>query len=245
MERGVRQALGGNASIESFDSGELLARNLSTVVARQLRRGIDERGQVTLAVSGGNTPKCFFHQLSHQQLPWERVTVTVVDERWVAADHSDSNARLVAEHLLQHRARAAAFVSLKTDHDTPREAVGEVEMRLAQLVMPFDAVILGMGLDGHTASFSPGAAALREALDRDSGRLCVAVEPPVAAHRRMTLSLPAILNTRFLALHIEGADKLQILQRALGQMSEQLLPVSAVLKQTQVPVHTFYAGDCQ
>ena len=80
---------------------------LANHIAGRLRRDIAERGQASLAVSGGSTPKGMFHTLSHCELDWSQVFVTLVDERWVAPDNEDSNERLVRDHLLQHRAASA------------------------------------------------------------------------------------------------------------------------------------------
>ncbi|UTW45473.1 6-phosphogluconolactonase [bacterium SCSIO 12696] len=230
----------GSISLNDYSNSEQLAEQLASTVACQLRQGIDKHGVASLAVSGGSTPKVFFRVLSSHQLPWEKVVVTLVDERWVEPQHSDSNARLVAENLLRHKAQKARFIALKNRGETPFEGEDELEQSLRELPLPFDAVVLGMGVDGHTASFFPGADNLADALDMHSQRICLATRPPMAVHGRMTLTLPAILNTRFLALHFEGASKWQIFQKALGAASRGTYPVSAVLQQDKVPVNVFY-----
>ena len=235
-------ALTDSVNLQSYPTPSELAEALADTVARQLRRGIEVRGTATLAVSGGNTPKAFLQALSLREVPWHRVVVTLVDERWVGPDHPDSNARLIRENLLQNRAVKARFMPLKSNHDSPFEAVAELTVGLSEL-LPFDALVLGMGEDGHTASFFPGADTLEQALDMGSGRLCVAVRPPVAPHHRMTLSLPALLNSRFVALHFEGKNKWRVFQRALGLSSRTSYPVAAVLRQTRVPVNVYYTGE--
>ena len=73
-------------------------------VAELLRQGIAVRGVAGMAVSGGRSPIAFFHELARQALPWEKVSITLVDERWVCADSTDSNEHLVREHLLRDAA---------------------------------------------------------------------------------------------------------------------------------------------
>ena len=82
-------------------------------LADDLRQAVAERGSATLVVSGGSTPLPLFHQLRWRDLPWDRVTVTLADERWVEADHPDSNAAFVRRELLARGTPAAAarFIS--------------------------------------------------------------------------------------------------------------------------------------
>ncbi|RPH72227.1 MAG: 6-phosphogluconolactonase, partial [Hyphomicrobiales bacterium] len=83
-----------------FPAREELAESLAHDVAEELMRAIEAKGKATLAVSGGTTPKTFFAKLSQIDLPWHRVTVTLVDERQVPETSERSNAKLVRETLL-------------------------------------------------------------------------------------------------------------------------------------------------
>src|ERR671910_3056451 len=113
-----------------FASREELAEALASVVADVLRAAIDKRGTTLLAVSGGNTPGMFFRELSQQELDWDNVTVTLVDERFVPEDSSRSNARLVRENLLQDKAAAARFAGLFSDANTVENAADRAGERL-------------------------------------------------------------------------------------------------------------------
>lgn len=127
-----------------FEAREALAETLARDVADELARAIEAKGRATLAVSGGTTPKLFFEKLSVIDIPWSRVSVTLVDERQVPESSERSNARLVRQHLLQNKAAAARFVPLVDNPD-------------AENIPAFDVAVLGMGNDGHTASFFPAA----------------------------------------------------------------------------------------
>ena len=72
-----------SCEIRAFESDAALVEKLSANIAEGLRQSIETRGSASLAVSGGNTPKALFKRLSQQELPWEYVWVTLVDERWV------------------------------------------------------------------------------------------------------------------------------------------------------------------
>jgi 6-phosphogluconolactonase len=228
-------------TLHRFDSNGELCDELATRIAENLADALAARGQATLAVSGGSTPVPLFQALSGANLDWSRVTVTLVDERWVDPDHPDSNARLVREHLLQGAAAAATFVPMKTPGFDPFSAEDEVAEALSAFAGHIDVVVLGMGGDGHTASFFPGAKTLAAALDRESRQICVAVEPPAAPHARMTLTLAALDRARHTYLHITGPDKLAVLQQADGEGAVEALPIRAMLRRDP-PLDVYYAA---
>lgn len=225
---------------KEFKDSSTLVAGLAAQVAELLRAGIKERGRASLVVSGGSTPVVFFAALSELALDWKQVVITLADERWVDPAEADSNEHLVRQHLLQNRAAMARFVGLKTGAATAVQGEKECGDRLALVPRPFDVLILGMGNDGHTASLFPQAARLGEALALESGKLCLAITPPVAPHERMTLTLPALLQSRQIILHIAGADKRAVYERAMADGPVAQMPIRAVLGQTASPVTVFW-----
>ncbi len=219
---------------------DALAAAFATEVATELGLGIKNKGMAVLAVSGGTTPAKFFEALSrHDQIDWSRIVVTLVDERWVDETSERSNAALVRHHLLQGAASAARFVPLYSGGETPdAEHLAKTNARLADLPETFDVVVLGMGGDGHTASFFPGGDTLDEVLS-DPGP-ALALSAPGAGEPRVTLTLPRLLKTEALYLHIEGDQKARTLEKALGDGSVADMPVRAVLRQTETPVTVYW-----
>jgi 6-phosphogluconolactonase len=201
---------------QKFKSGLELATALAQDVAIWLRAAIVEKDFAVLAVSGGSTPKPFFAALSQLKLEWSKVQITLVDERQVAEDNERSNAKLVKEVLLQNQAAAAQFVPL---YQNPNAA------NLSR----FDVVILGIGNDGHTASFFPGGDNLGAALDLDQVHSVIPMNAPGAGEPRLTFTLPRLLAARRLCLHIQGEDKLVVLEKALSGNDQMEMPVRAVL----------------
>ncbi len=200
-----------------FAAREALAESLARDVADELARAIQAKGRATLAVSGGTTPRLFFEKLSVIDIPWSRVSVTLVDERQVPETSERSNARLVRAHLLQNKAAAARFVPLV---DNPE----------AEKIPAFDVAVLGMGNDGHTASFFPGGDTLAEAIDAETQKRLIAITAPGAGEPRLTFTLPVLEQAGRLALHIEGAEKKQVLKQALAEGPQEDMPVRAVLR---------------
>lgn len=230
-----------NVTTHSFTDCQAQALALAERVATTLRAALEQRGHALLAVSGGSTPKAFFDHLSRETLDWTRVQVTLVDERWVPESDARSNARLVKSLLLQHAASAASFVPLYVDAPTPEEGLAASRARIDALALPFDAVVLGMGDDGHTASFFPGGDHLAEALDLDGRERVLPMRAACAGEPRITLTLPALLQTQSLYLLVAGASKRELLADArLGLGAARDYPVRAVLTQQRVPVAVYW-----
>ncbi len=208
----------------NFTNAQSLAQRLAVNVASSLRQAVAGSGKAILAVSGGTTPQKFFEHLSRQKLSWSQVTITLIDERQVDETSPRSNAALVKAALMQNEAAAAFFVPL---YQNPAAAD----------LPNFDVAILGMGDDGHTASFFPGGDTLGQALS-DSAPPLLTISAPGAGEPRITFSLQKILNSREIILHIQGADKAATLEKALGQGDVLEMPVRAVLRSSkQVEVY--------
>ena len=223
-----------------FETHSALETALVTKVTVLLMRAIKKRGMASLVVSGGSTPVAFFNLLSQQVLDWSKVVVILADERWIKTDHSDSNEKLVRENLLINEALAAKFIPLKS---SAMDAVtGEIQTeRAIEPIGQFTLVILGMGDDGHTASLFPGAKTLALGLDMNSGRTAIAVTPPTAPHQRMSLTLPCLLNSQQIIIHITGAGKQDVLQAAQAGGDIAELPIRAILNQQIAPLSIFWA----
>lgn len=225
----------------SFATKEELAAALAAAVAENLEAGIAERGLGVVAVSGGTTPAKFFARLGKDRsVEWDKVLVTLVDERWVPETADRSNARLVNEKMLQGPAAIARFIPLYSGGEAPdAAALARTAEQLAVLPPRFDAVILGMGNDGHTASFFPGGDNLGAALAGEGP--VIAINAPGAGEPRVTLTLPRLLQTAALYLHIEGEEKAKVLEQALADGPVEAMPIRAVLRQTSVPLTIYWS----
>jgi 6-phosphogluconolactonase len=223
--------------LECFANRQLLAAAAADLVAEAL----DGPGAHAFAGAGGSTPGPVYDRLAARKLPWERVTVTPTDERWVGPDNEESNARLLKQRLLVGEAAKARFLPLKGPETSPQAAAVHADRQIAE-IEPFAAVLLGMGADGHFASLFPGAPELEAGLDLEGPRLCVPVaeaglKPLVP---RISLTARALTRTGLLVVLISGEDKRQVVEQVAAD-PDYAPPVATILRQHHCPVRVLWA----
>jgi 6-phosphogluconolactonase len=222
--------------LHSFGDADLLVSDLVCQLKCLLLDAITLRGHAFLVVSGGKTPADLFQALAKVELPWDKVTITLADERCVPLGDNDSNERMLRQLLLQHEAKAARFVSLYSETDPDLHHVAQEISALPT----FDVVILGMGDDGHTASLFPSADELNLGLDENAPAVLF-VNPKTTAHQRVSLSKRRLLDSRVIFLHLKGQNKLTVLHQAMAQPDPMIMPISAFLNSPQADVQVMYA----
>lgn len=227
--------------LHEFADGQVLAEKLADQVAQRMAAAIEASGGASLAVSGGSTPKRFFQVLSLRDINWEKAAVTLVDERFVPADSPRSNHALVRDNLLQNKAAAARFIPLFHNCSGADEAAAIATRETAGIGNPFDVVILGMGGDGHTASFFPHGDNLAKALDASGPRCVMPMEAEGADEPRLTFSFSSLTDAGLLVLHIEGQAKKDVLLKAQSGTDENEMPIRAVLNRAVSPVEIYWA----
>jgi 6-phosphogluconolactonase len=220
---------------------ETLARELAAGIAGSLTAAIGARGLASLVVSGGRSPVRLFEILRTQPLEWDRVCVALADERWVAPDDPASNERLVRDVLLKDHAASARFLGLKNGAPTPDLGAVSAWETFARVPRPFDAVILGMGDDGHTASLFPGSPNLPRALNAAAAAGCVGMWAPVAPQPRLSLNLTALLDSRRIVVLITGESKWRTFAAACAPGPVEDMPIRAVLRQSRTPVDVLWS----
>lgn len=227
--------------IHTFENGAALAEGLADRVAAALSAAIATKGEATMAVSGGSTPKAFFEALSSRRLDWNKVKITLVDERFVPEDNPRSNHLLVKTHLLKNEAAATDFVPLYRPEATIEQAAVTASGIVPGMTKALDVAILGMGGDGHTASFFPGGDHLAASLDLSKPRRVMTMEAPGAGEARLTLSFSALHDAGLLVVHIEGAEKKAVLDKALSGHDEAEMPIRAVLERASTSPDIYWA----
>ncbi|HAT8179122.1 TPA: 6-phosphogluconolactonase [Legionella pneumophila] len=223
----------------SFTDAKQLIHDMVEKLTTILSDAIKRRGQAYLVISGGKTPVDLFKELALSDLPWEKVVITLADERCVNLFDPQRNERLVREFLLQHKAKKAKFISLFDEKVNPLSHLDAVNSQIESLPT-FDAVILGMGEDGHTASLFPCSDELSTGLD-DKANAVLIVNPRTASFQRISLSKRRLLNSRTIFLHVVGQRKQTVLKQAMVINNPEVLPICAILNAPDANVQVMYA----
>jgi 6-phosphogluconolactonase len=188
------------------------AQEAAARIARQLRNAVTRRGSATVAFSGGSTPALMLVALAELPVPWESTTVFQVDERVAPDGDPDRNAALL--DVLRPR---AATIDLMPVTDDDLESASH---RYATLLPDrIDVVHLGLGDDGHTASWPPGDPVV------DAAGV-VAVTGKFKGRVRMTLTAQAVNAARHRVVLATGTEKATIVERWL--LHDGSLPVERV-----------------
>ncbi|HWF00197.1 MAG TPA: 6-phosphogluconolactonase [Caulobacteraceae bacterium] len=223
--------------IETFADAIAAATAAADAIGQQLRG----TGRRTFVATGGRTPGPAYDALSKMDLGWETITIAQTDERFVPRGAPDSNANLIEARLLTGLAADATFVPMKGDGASAEADALSAETALKPL-LPARATLLGMGEDGHVASLFPENPDTPRWLNPKADRLVVGVEHSGEAPHvpRISLTLPALLQTGLIAILATGQEKRNVLEEALGAAGSKL-PVGAILHQDRAPVRIFWA----
>jgi 6-phosphogluconolactonase len=185
------------------------------------------------ALAGGSTPAPLYRSLDTMLARRDICNLHLVatDERWVADSDAQSNEGLFKQCMPLSYGKQWQLLSLKNAASTPEVATEAISERLSQQIpQSFNAVLLGMGTDGHVASLFPGAPTQHDDLT------CLAALHPQTRQSRMSLSLPRLLDSKKIWLVITGAEKRQILESA----AQTDLPISRLLREARCNIEVFW-----
>ncbi len=192
-----------------FPDEDSVAMEAASIIAREARVAVEERGRFILAVSGGHTPWKMLSALAGQDVPWQYTHVIQVDERVAPEDDPDRNLTLLKKSLLENSPIAEENIHpMPVDGEDLSAGILRYALILREIAGTppvLDLVHLGLGLDGHTASLVPGDPALN-ITDED-----VALTETYQGRRRMTLTYPILNRSRKILWLVTGSDKAAIL----------------------------------
>jgi 6-phosphogluconolactonase len=228
--------------IETFPDAAAWAEACAARLGETLGAAVLDQGRAVFAGAGGSTPSPIYANLARIELDWPRVVVTLVDERYVPEASPDSNAALMKRTLLTGPASAARFLPLYAPSVTVDRAAAEASKALAAEGDRLDAVLLGMGEDGHICSMFPESPTLKTLLTPDL-KLAVYGVPPgrdgmAPPQERLSINLPYLVNARRVVLALTGAKKRAVFEReAAGD--PRIHPIAAMIA-ARVPLEVLW-----
>jgi 6-phosphogluconolactonase len=207
-------------TIETFAAGDAWADACAARLTDGLTAAIAGTGKAVFAGSGGSTPTPIYHRMARTDLDWSRVTVTLVDERYVPETSPDSNAALLKRTLLTGPAAAARFVPLYHPAVTVDRAAALAAHALAAEGERLDAVLLGMGEDGHICSMFPYSPTLKTLLSPELSPTVLGVphgrDGLAPSLERLSINLSWLMTARRVVLALTGAAKRSVFEREAG-----------------------------
>lgn len=220
------------AEIATFPDAAAWAEACAARLAETLATALADTGEAVFAGSGGSTPSPIYARLAETALDWSRIAVTLVDERYVPESSPDSNAALLKRTLLTGPAAAARFVPLFSPQVTVDRAAAVAAQALASTAGRIDAVLLGMGEDGHICSMFPESPTLKTLLSPTLPPTVLGVpagrDGRAPSLERLSINLPYLIGARRVVLALTGVAKREVFEReAAGDPNTQ--PIAALL----------------
>lgn len=195
------------------------AKEIADYLIDCLTEGLSRKGRACLVVSGGSSPVPVFSELSGRDFAWDKVSITLVDERAVPPTHQDSNHRLVTETLLINQASQAEFIPLYDNANA------------FEMIQSPDVVLLGMGTDGHFASLFPDMINMPDAFDPDAEPAIITTGPkgnPI--HPRISMNMSMIQQIPHICLMLPNDEKKALFEAA---KTDDQLPIHYLQKTLQ------------
>lgn len=231
-----------NKQIKLLQSKEELIDQALEICLAKMQEAISQRGQCTIALAGGNTPKPLYESIATQNLPWDKIHVFWGDERYVAPDHSDSNQRMARQAWLDQVPIPPINIhSMPTEAGDPEADASSHDAHLREFFQvsagdfpSFDLILLGMGGDAHTASLFPDTDALQI-----SDRLIAVGNKD--GQPRLTFTVPLINQARCIIFLVAGADKQAALDRVFAEKGDEMKYPSRLI-QPQGELHWLLTG---
>ena len=178
---------------------------LSKSIVKTLNESIELSGKASLVVCGGNSPLSIYQKLSFADLDWNNVSIYLGDDRLLSSDHVDSNENLLRKNLLINNAKSAKFHPLV-----------QPSIDIKDITLPFDIVLLGLGLDGHFASLFPEQVKSSSAFSIDAKPDFICSDIPLGSpsYKRISMNLALLLNTKRCILLVTNSDKRLVVEKA-------------------------------
>lgn len=206
--------------LKVFENVDELLNSLVVFLIKVANEAIEEKGEFTFALSGGNSPKRLYELLASEaynhEIDWNKIHFFFGDERYVPSDSPDSNALMVKNALFDPLAIPKSNIHAINMSLSPEEAAHayyeELRSHFRDKPIQFDFILLGLGDNVHTASLFPYTDVL---LDTQPSVRAVFVKELDAY--RITLNAPLINQANHVVFLVYGENKAEAVGNALGK----------------------------
>ena len=227
-------------SIENiFTDKAELELSLAKEISEKLESEIKNKGEATLLVSGGSTPKKLYEILSNKVIDWNKVNIGLIDERFVATNTDQSNELLIKNTLIKNKAADAKFIGLVFNLNDYQENLNIAISKNKTFCKSITCSILGMGLDGHTASLFPNSDEIYTDDSIYGDRLIINTRATSEPSKRISYTKAKILSSKHLFLYFNGKEKLDVYNSAKENNNASIKPISAFIHQNLKTLNVF------
>ena len=212
---------------------------LAKEISQKLEQEIKNKGEANLLVSGGSTPKKLYEILSNTEIDWNHVSIGLIDERFVATDSDESNELLIKNTLLKNKAADAKFIGMVFNINDYEENLNIAISKNKAFYKSITCSILGMGLDGHTASLFPNS---QEEYTDDSiygDKMIINTRATSEPSNRISYTKAKILSSKHLFLYFNGKEKLDVFNSAKENKNSSIKPISSFIHQNIKTLNVF------
>jgi 6-phosphogluconolactonase len=202
-----------------------LSHAVANLIVTESNKAVQQKGNFTIALSGGSTPKLLFQLLAlppyKNSIPWKKIIIAFGDERFVAPANDESNFKMAKEALLQHvPVPAKNILAIKTVKVTPAQSALLYEAAIKKYISnkhPFDLILLGIGEEGHTASIFP-----QSELITDKKHWVKNVWVAKKNMDRISFTMPFINQAKNIAFLVSGENKAAIIKKIFSKAGAAL-----------------------
>lgn len=227
-----------NNEVKIFPGSQDLFQFAANDFRQRAIAAINQKGEFSIVLSGGNTPKSFFDVLTTDyyktSIPWQEIKFFFGDERYVPANSEESNFHMANKYLFDKvPVNPENIYRIRTEFDNANDAANAYEQLLRKTFHihdkafpPFDLVYLGLGDNAHTASLMPLSDVVMQYIKPSSAdintQLVASLFMKEKNMYRITLTPPAINNGKNIIFLVDGANKATAIWEVLQGKTDPL-----------------------